>query len=83
MSTDELTLTLYPIKEPKTSINEPTLTLFSYPIVVSFLLPIEDNISANKLGHTIYMKLIMSKKRLNIGLKTISKNLRYSTSTSS
>jgi hypothetical protein len=84
VSADELALTSYPIEEPKTSVDEPALTSFSYPVDVSFSLPVEDDISADELGHTTYMKPIASKKRPGTGSKkTVSKNLRYGTSTSS
>jgi hypothetical protein len=84
VSADELALTSYPIEEPKTSVDEPALTSFSYPVDVSFSLPVEDDISADELDHTTYMKPIASKKRPGTGSKkTVSKNLRYGTGTSS
>jgi hypothetical protein len=74
---DELALTSfsYSAKEPETSANELVFTLFLHPI--------EDDILANKLDHTIYAKPITSKKRLGTGSKTVSKDPRYGTSISS
>jgi hypothetical protein len=74
---DELALTSfsYPVK-PKALANELVFTLFSHPI--------KDEISANELALTTYAKPTASKERLGIGLKkTISKDPRYGTSTSS
>jgi hypothetical protein len=84
VSADELALTLYLIEEPKTSVDEPALTSFSYPVDVSFLLSVEDDISADELDHITYMKPIVSKKCPGTGSKkTVSKNLCYGTGTSS
>jgi hypothetical protein len=71
-----LTLFLYPVKEPKALANKLVFTLFLHPV--------EDNILANKLNYTTYVRPTASKKRLGTGLKnTLSKDLRNSTSTSS
>ena len=75
---DELALTLflYPTKEPKISAEELVFTSFSHLI--------EDEISADELNYTIYIKPTASKKRPSMGLKnTVSKDPCYSTSTSS
>ena len=75
---NELALTSfsYPIEEPKTSAGELVVTSFSHLI--------EDDMSADELDHTTYIKPTASKKRLGMGLKkTVSKDPHYSTSTSS
>lgn len=76
-SADELALTSfsYPV-EPETSANELVFTSFSHPI--------EDEISADELALTTYAKPTASKERPGTGLKkTISKDPRYGTGTSS
>jgi hypothetical protein len=50
--TDELA---YPTEEPETSADELALT--------SFLYPVEDDVSADELDHTIYVKPIASKRQ--------------------
>jgi hypothetical protein len=89
------TIETYIPKESKTLANELALTSFSYPIeepktsasklvVTSFSHLVEDDMSADELNHTTYTKPAASKKRLGTALKkTVSKDLRYSTSTSS
>jgi hypothetical protein len=75
-SVDELALTQYPVEEPETFADGLVFTSFSHPV--------EDNISADELGRTTYVKPIASKKRLRTGSKkTLSKDPRYGTGTSS
>jgi hypothetical protein len=70
------TLFLYPVKEPK--------TLASKLVVTSFSHLVKDDMLADKLDYTTYTKPAASKKRLGTGLKkTVSKDPRYGTSTSS
>jgi hypothetical protein len=87
-------LTLFPNDEPKNFANKLALTLFLYPakepkalanelVFTSFSHPVKDNILANELDHTTYVRPTASKKRLDTGLKnTLSKNLRNNASTS-
>jgi hypothetical protein len=88
-------LTLFLNNKPKNFANKLALTLFSYLakepkalanklVFTLFLHPVKDDILANELNYTIYVRLTASKKRLGTGLKnTLSKDLRNSTSTSS
>jgi hypothetical protein len=92
---DEPTLTSFPNDKPKNSANELALTSFSYPtkepkasanelVFTSFSHPVKDDILANELDHTTYIRPTASKKHPSTGLKKIvSKDPRYCTSTSS
>jgi hypothetical protein len=78
------------VEEFKTSANEITLypiepEIFADRLVfTSFSHPVEHDISTNELDHTTYVKPIASKRRPGRGLKkTLSKDPRYGTSTSS
>jgi hypothetical protein len=77
-SADELALTSfsYPAEEPETSADGLVFTSFSHPI--------EDDISADELDHTTYVKPTASRKRLGTGSKrTVFKDPRYGIGTSS
>jgi hypothetical protein len=92
-SADELALTSYPVEEPKISANDIALTSFSYNVekseksanglvFTSFSQPVQDDISADELDHTTYVKPTAFKKQ-GIGSKTVSKDQRYSNAKSS